>query len=290
MTDPDEEARRVTVDGREVAVCEWGDSSGRPVFYLHGAPGSRLLRHVGPHGSDALYADHGLRVVTLDRPGYGCSTRRPGHRVVDAADDVAAVADALGLERFGIVGVSAGSPAALASAAALGPRVVRVGMVVAPGPYRASDLDFFAGVPEEARAQWEFADLHGEAQQEWFARDWVGTQEFVREVLPTFNLPPEEVRMLGEALGEGIRPGPDGLYDDLLAFTAPWGFSVDDVEAPVRLLQAEDDDGIPRGHTEWYLAHLKQSEVRWVPGGHFDVPLDEELALLRWTAGLPEQG
>ena len=87
-----------TSDGRTLAFCEWGDPAGTPVFSLHGTPGSRL----GRHHDENVYRDAGVRAITYDRPGYGASTRHPGRRVADAPSDVAAIADALGLDRFAV--------------------------------------------------------------------------------------------------------------------------------------------------------------------------------------------
>jgi pimeloyl-ACP methyl ester carboxylesterase len=89
-----------TPDGRVLALCEWGPPDGAPVFFLHGAPGSRLLRHVG-----GMYERAEARVVTYDRPRYGRSTRLPGRQVSHCAADVAAIADHLNLGPLPCVGV-----------------------------------------------------------------------------------------------------------------------------------------------------------------------------------------
>src|SRR5436305_12774102 len=89
-----------TSDGRTLAFCEWGDPHGSPIFSLHGTPGSRLSRHP----DEDVYVQAGVRAITYDRPGYGASTRHPGRRVADAADDGGAIAAALGLGRFAVAG------------------------------------------------------------------------------------------------------------------------------------------------------------------------------------------
>lgn len=94
-----------TSDQRDLAICEWGVEGGSPVFWLHGTPGSRYLRHVGDG-----YVRAGLRVITYDRPGYGQSTRAPGRSIADVAADVVTISDTLGLDRFGVAGVSGGGP------------------------------------------------------------------------------------------------------------------------------------------------------------------------------------
>src|SRR4051794_14295837 len=100
----------VLADGRTVSYAELGDPAGAPVIYLHGTPSSRL---------DLVFKDaelrvRGLRVVGVDRPGYGRSTIRSGMSLVDCAADVGEVAAALGFDRFGVLGISGGGPYAAA--------------------------------------------------------------------------------------------------------------------------------------------------------------------------------
>jgi len=107
------EHRIRTRDGRTLAVAEWGDPNGVPLFALHGTPGSRVAFWHDP----TIYTRHGLRRITLDRPGYGESTRQPGRSVVDIVPDILAIAGALGIGFFAITGGSGGGPHALACAA-----------------------------------------------------------------------------------------------------------------------------------------------------------------------------
>lgn len=122
--------RATTSDGRTLAFCEWGDPSGTPVFSLHGTPGSRLSRHP----DEEVYRRANARVITYDRPGYGESTRHPGRRVADVAQDVVTIADALSLGSFAVMGGSGGGPHALACAALLPDRVTRCACIVGVAP------------------------------------------------------------------------------------------------------------------------------------------------------------
>ena len=110
-----------------------GRSRRLPGPLLHGTPGCRLERWP----DEDLYRRLGVFVVTHDRAGYGRSTRRPGRRIVDEVDDVVALADHLGLERFGVAGGSGGGAHALACAA----------LLARPGCAR--------GVRRRCRAAWE---------------------------------------------------------------------------------------------------------------------------------------
>jgi pimeloyl-ACP methyl ester carboxylesterase len=269
-----------TADGREVTFCQWGLADGRPVFFLHGTPGGRLLRHVGGE-----YERTGLRVITYDRPGYGRSTRLPGRDIAHAAGDVARIADTLGLSSFGVVGVSGGGPYALAVAALLPDRVTRCATIVAGAPYGAEGLDFFDGMDEATRADWQARVAGGEGYLLESYTAMLGS-------LATFeaepgDLPPEVHQMLVEAFRDGLAPGHDGYIDDCLAELRPYGFRIRDVAAPTRIMLARQDDSVPAGHGDWLMQHLPQGELVWVDGGHFGPRLKPEEHLLAWLGGQP---
>ena len=132
-----------TPDGRILAVDEAGDPAGVPVVVHHGTPG--LRPHYAPLvGPDAQ--ERGIRLIGYDRPGYGGSTPRPGRTVGDAAADVDAICDALGLDRICTWGISGGGPHALACAALLPDRVAAAASVAGIAPHDAEGLDWLAGM------------------------------------------------------------------------------------------------------------------------------------------------
>ena len=120
----------VLPDGRRVGYAEYGDPGGLPVLALHGTPGSRLMFAL----ADADARDRGLRLIAPERPGYGLSDYRSCASLLDHAADLAALADALGIGQFALIGVSGGGPYALAAAAAMPGRVVLLALVGPVGP------------------------------------------------------------------------------------------------------------------------------------------------------------
>jgi pimeloyl-ACP methyl ester carboxylesterase len=118
-------------DGRRVAVASHGDPRGRPPFLFHGIPGSRL----GLHYVEGPAKERGVRVVCPDRPGVGRSDPHPERTIPGYADDVSALADALGFGRFAVLGYSGGAPYALACGAKLPERVSAVGTMAGAGPH-----------------------------------------------------------------------------------------------------------------------------------------------------------
>jgi pimeloyl-ACP methyl ester carboxylesterase len=244
------------------------------MILLHGTPGSRFLRE-----SDDGYLRNHLRVYTYDRPGYGLSTQAPGRRVADAAADVRTVADAFGLEQFGVAGISGGASPALAAAALLPDRVSRCATVVGSAPFTAEGLDFYDGMDEFAQHGWEHA-LLGEAALE---ADWRETLDWVNAEMPDLDLPDDVRAMLLEAFQESSRQGSAGYIDDCLSEVRDWGLSVQDVQAPTRIMLARDDTSVPAAHGEWLVHHLPDAELIWVDGGHFGPRDEPEMQLMNWV-------
>ena len=265
-------------DERDLAVCEWGKADGSPVFWLHGTPGSRYLRHVGDG-----YFHAGLRVITYDRPGYGRSARAPGRSVADVAADVVAIGDALGLRRFGVAGVSSGGPHALAVAALTQNRVTRCAAIVTTVPPDADGLDWYAGIDDEDRTFHQRVAAEGE---QFLSDEFDEVVAWVESGMPDLDsLPAADHQMLVDTFREAVSAGLAGYVDDWLAIDRPWEFSVDDIDTPTRIMLARDDTGVPASHGDWYLQHLPSSELIWVDGGHFGPRDEPEMQLMAWVGG-----
>ena len=152
-------------DGRRLAYAEWGDGGGTPILFFHAVPGSRLWFE------EPTTAGRGVKLVTVDRPGYGRSDSKEGASLLSWADDVEQLVDTLGIDRFAVVAWSMGGPYALAAAARLPGRVTRLGLAsishVPPDEQRESmrppseaDVRAAASDPTELVERWS-------ASEEW---------------------------------------------------------------------------------------------------------------------------
>ena len=74
-------------------------------------------------------------MVCPDRPGVGRSDPHPERTIPGYADDISALADALGFGRFAVLGYSGGAPYALACGARLPERISAVGTMARAGPH-----------------------------------------------------------------------------------------------------------------------------------------------------------
>jgi pimeloyl-ACP methyl ester carboxylesterase len=285
-------ARAIRVDaGRALSWEERGDRAGVPVVFHHGTPGSRRNRHPDP----GFYERHGIRMITYDRPGYGESDPQPERRVVDAVGDTRALADELELARFAVAGGSGGGPHALACAALLGDRVTCAAIVVGVGPSDDPEFDFLQGMSPSNVDEFEAA-RRGRASLQAFletygdmSEDPLAPFDAIAHELPEPDqaiLRRDEFReVTRDAAREAARQGFEGWIEDMMAFTRPWGFALDDVRVPVRLWQGELDVLAPRHHADYLAANVPGAELEVVPGvGHLFV--DELARVYDWVASM----
>ncbi|MGZ4597974.1 MAG: alpha/beta fold hydrolase [Actinomycetes bacterium] len=256
--------------GRTLQVTEAGDPSGVPVVVHHGAPGSSLLDPAWH--SDAVA--RGLRLISYARPGYGTSSRHRGRVVADAAADVAALADALGIARFLSWGVSGGGPHVLATAALLPERVVAAASLASAAPFDAEGLDFYAGMGQGNIDEFGIVVECGEdgirplAEQQAAQMSGATREQMVEAMAP--HLTEVDARELSGPIGatlhaafaDGLAVSVDGWIDDDLAFVQPWGFAPAAIGVPVLLWQGRQDAMVPFGHGEWLAKQIPGVDAR----------------------------
>ena len=262
-------------DGRTLAYGESGDPGGAPVFLFHGLPGSRLQRH--PDNSIARRA--GARFVHIERPGFGLSSPQPRRRLSDWPRDVAAVADALGLARFAIVGISGGGPSAAACVAALSPRITRAAIVSSVGPpgSMTGRMTFFArgGFLLAPRAAWavRIPAAGGSRVALRFpglVLDLVAGRmaHSDRAILAR----PEMRAMFAQDMAEAFRQGSGGFVQELALIASPWNLDWRGAACPVELWHGEDDWLIPPSASRHLANAIPGARLRLFPReGHFMV-------------------
>jgi pimeloyl-ACP methyl ester carboxylesterase len=295
----------VTADGRELAFAVWGDLSGFPVLGLHGTPGSRLERWP----DEDLYRRLGVCFVTHDRAGYGRSSRRRGRRIVDEVDDVRVLADQLGFERFAVTGGSGGGPHALACAALLSDRVVRVACAVGPAPLGSPGLErdaWFEGMDPENVKEFGWALAGEDVLAVGLEREHAALRQRVvvdpATVLGDFELSesdraevarPEFMQVVRESVPEQAVNGVWGWVDDDLAGIRPWGFAVDTISVPVLIRYGKTDVLVPPAHGEWLAAHVPGCVVKVDDvAGHLSPDPEQQISeMIRWLRdGVPPPG
>ena len=262
------ETRAVPVGGgRELCLEIAGDPDGKPILVEPGEPMSRRL--YGGWIADA--EEKGIRLIGIDRPGYGGSTAQPGYTVASHAADVRVIADTLGYDRIGIWGISGGGPFALGCAALLPDLAVAIVAVASLAPYGTEGFDFYAGMgesniegfqlffsdPEAARL-----DLRAGVEEilaatpEQFGADLEGLLSPADAEVLSGDL----LRWLTETHQVALSPGDQGWWDDGAAKLTNWGFDLGEIRVPVKVWHGREDRFVPVQHGQWLAASIPGAE------------------------------
>ncbi len=277
-------------DGRRVVVRDVGDPAGPVVVLCHAAPGSRVL-----DPDPGATAAAGVRLVTIDRPGYGGSSPLPAGTVPTIptfADDVPAVLDALGVagdRRVALVGWSAGGRVALAAAARHPDRISRVAIVGTPAPH-----DEVPWIPDEQVAMADALKADPGGATATLAGMMAGLAAAPPAVAvgmiggspadgAALDADPGRRDRLEAMLGEAFAQGAVGLAADIVSYTvADWGFDPGAVRARTLALYGAADTAVPPAHGEWYAAQVPGATLRCVAGAGHLVALTQWADLLDW--------
>jgi pimeloyl-ACP methyl ester carboxylesterase len=236
-------------DGRTLAYLEVGDPRGPLVIHNHGGPSSRLEARLFARSA----SKNGLRLICVDRPGIGQSSRQKSRTYAGWADDLVAIADTLGHREFGVTGWSEGGPWALAAAAYIDPRRLRHVSSIAGGSYgtfgdnwaadQLSKVDALGGsLALRFRPGFHLMYAVLGLTAKHFRRSYA---EQLRKALNAYDrqilLQPDVEAAFCDASAECFAQGSDGLVRDSELLYRRWAFDVTTIERPVHMWQGTDD-------------------------------------------------
>jgi len=235
------------LDGRDLGYAEYGDPKGKPVFFFHGTPGSRLFRP-----PDDVTKRVGVRLICAERPGYGESTFQPNRQLLDWPKDIAQLADHLGFDKFAMVGHSGGGPHTLACAYALPDRVTAAGTVAGAGPVDSPNateglifLHWF-GFKVGQYMPWPvwrgmfnllFREIAADPTKA-IDRDKDSWPPADRDIFTT----PAIRELCIQSDTEAFRHGLLAYAWDARLLTRPWGFQLDKIKVPVHIWHGSMDN------------------------------------------------
>jgi pimeloyl-ACP methyl ester carboxylesterase len=238
-------------DGRKLAYAQFGKPEGLPVLYFHGSPSSRLEPHL--YG-DELFSQFGLRIIAPDRPGMGQSDFQPRRGFSDWPKDVLVLANALGLEKFSVLGNSGGCGYAAACAASIPERLRAV--VIVSGAWRMDLPEAMHNLPPQLRLLWNLARKAPFLLSPMLimmrhafraGREQIMTQQ--KKGLPPSDYAvmeqPGRLEAFVEMFNEAMSQGAKGPVWDMRLYVREWDFDLEEIGFPLHLFHGEQDPQVP---------------------------------------------
>lgn len=272
-------------DGRQLGYAEYGNPTGKPIFYFHGTPGSRLE---AGHMQNIAILNH-YRLIGIDRPGMGLSSFHVKHNILSWPDDVEMFADCLGINKFSIVGHSGGAPFVAACAYKIPHRLYGAAIVSGPAPFEIPEA-----TASLARGQ---RFINGAVR----AMPWIATG-MMKLTLMMFKKPwmlkqalkqmPEvdqcvlsslgNNESIGAMLSESFRHGAAGAAQEFQLIARPWGFNLANIKCPVTIWQGGLDKQAPLAHAKIYSKLIPNAKFTFFKQeGHLSLLVNHGDKILR---------
>ncbi|HEY5155496.1 MAG TPA: alpha/beta hydrolase, partial [Acidimicrobiales bacterium] len=269
LTAPRVEGAVTLRDGRRIGFAEYGPTGGRAVLWFPGTPGGR--RQIPPEVRAAA-AERGIRIVALERPGVGASSSHAYRSILEWAADVEECVDQLGIDHFGLVGLSGGGPYVLACAHRLPDRVVAGAVIGSVAPTQGKDAAEGGAVALTAR----FNSVLVALRQPLGLGLWATVRVLRPVASPVFDLfvrfspagdravftAPGMKEMFTDDLIHASRRQFLAPIHDLVLFGRDWGFSPSDVVVPMYFWHGDEDYIVPLAHGEHLASLVPDSELQ----------------------------
>ena len=267
-------------NGSIVALSEYGDRRGAPVFFCHGWPSSRTMAELAHEAA----RDLGARIISPDRPGIRDSRFQADRRLIDWPSMLNEIADRLGIGRFRILAISGGAPYAYASGWMTPERVEKISVVSGAPPLdQLDDLDGL--LPIHRRMLTLRARRPGLLKSLFYlARPFVAMRMPIRlrPLLLKF-LQPCDANVLRESRAfevcfesarQAWRSSAKGVMIDAEIYATPWGFALEEVRVPVALWHGTKDRTFAYRLAQDVASRLPNCEFHLVEGaGHYSLPI-----------------
>jgi pimeloyl-ACP methyl ester carboxylesterase len=260
-------------DGRTLGYAEYGAPQGKPIFYFHGFPSSRIDWPI--FDSDAIATRLNARIIAADRPGTGLSDFKSDRQILDWPDDVIELADALHVDRFAALGISGGGPYAAACAFKIPQRLTATAIVCGMGPSEAPGAKdgtamLLTGKSAFMRKMLLMLMAMG------FRRN---PDRFLSQMKDTVAEPDKLLLAQSEieqafiySIREAFRSGTRGAYHDAVLYKRPWGYQLQDISMPIHLWHGDLDTQVPVSVGQYVANAIPNCQAKFLPEeGHLSL-------------------
>ncbi len=261
-------------DGRQLCYAEYGDPEGVPVMLIHGSPGYRLY---WKHFPEFPFLS-GVRLIAIDRPGYGMSDFKPGITFTDLPDDVIALADSLKIDRFSIVGVSGGGPYTLACAWKIPERLNNVAVISTICPLVPDVMEAISRTNRTVYKITKYAPWLMKLNMKLLSSMQRKNVDKYLERM-TYKLSDSDKTAIMKkpvrdaimsTMKEATINGSEGYAQDVINQSRPWPFDLSEIKKEVHVWQPEDDTSTPPAVARHLKNVIPKCRVHYIPNaGHF---------------------
>ncbi len=244
-------------DGRILGYAQYGDPNGKPIFYFHGFPGSRL--EASYFHETAL--ENQYRIIAIDRPGMGLSSPHKHRTIISWAADVEEFVNALQIERFSVIGHSGGAPYVAACAYKIPDRLIGAAIISGMAPLERPESRRNMGAGQKFVA-WLLNIMPWlSSVMMWLTRTMLRNPdkmilqmvESLPDVDQAFFKDIDQRKAIIDSTLEAFRNGIAGPSDEMKLLFKSWGFELEKIKYPIKIWHGTLDSQSPISHAKLYV-------------------------------------
>lgn len=275
-------------DGRILGYDSYGSPDGAPILFMHGFPGSRLDWRI--FDQENIAAELNARLVTVDRPGMGLSDFKRGRELLEWPDDVAELADHLGLDRFAVLAISGGGPYGEVCAFKIPERLTRTAIVCGMGPREAPGATEGGAWTLPGKSSLMRRLILIMMAQAVSSRPERMEPQFLESVSAVdrdlLQRRPELLKKSLDSWREAFRTGTGGVQQEASLYARPWGFRLQEITAEVHLWHGENDNNVPASVGHYVAGTIPNCRAKfYADEGHFSLPVNHMKEILNTLIG-----
>lgn len=260
----------VLEDNRKLGFAEYGNSKEYPIIYCHGSQSSRLEMHY-----DIYFAiKNHLRIITIDRPGHGLSDFNPNGSILQFARDVKQLIEYLEINKFSVVGMSAGAPFALAIAYLYPENIYKTSIISGFAPFNnESKKHLSKEVKLMLNLAKTFPFLLKIVLKIQVIKLGKNPKKAVNDFLKMMSQPDQEIlkndlvmKVIINMFKEAYRNGSKGVaYEISNLLVKNWEFELNEIQVPVTFWQGKKDNNVPFQWAQYMSSKIKESHLKEYP-------------------------
>jgi len=219
--------------------------------------------------TDEVTQSCGVRLIAIDRPGYGKSTLVSNRTYLSPLpQDIIRLADHLKLNEFGLIGYSSGGPNALALAHKFPNRVKALGLISSDGPYSAMSW---------SQLSWEhifhttMLSFFPQWFINWIVLPWIlqpSMERMAQGLIQAYahTKPHKKPFLIADIQESRLQSDSFPPAQDLMLERSPWDFQVKDVKVPTVIWHGTKDHDVPLSVSEYMHSQIKGSDLKVIEG------------------------
>ncbi len=268
------EKKIILSNGRKLSYAEYGTADGYPILYCHGSQSSRFEMHY-----DISFAvKNNLRIITFDRPGHGLSDFDGNASIQSVASDVSEIIQKEKIQKYSVVGMSAGAPFAMGIALYNQEQISQLKIVSGFAPYTTESKK---ALSKEVRILLQLAKsfpfllrLMLKIQNSQLKKN---PAKALKNFLKVMSAPDQEVLKNTAVMGviekmftEAFRKGHQGVAHEISnILVQDWNMNLNEIEVPTTIYQGDKDANVPLDWAKLLHKEIPNSELKIYPNeGH----------------------